>query len=306
VSDEAGLKTTLKKVRSPEEPIGTLQAPMKRILIFIILATSAMLAQNNTPATQVYGQIPAGTIDGINANFTIPYAPAIPGSLILFRNGIRQMSGVDYNLSRNIISFMPGSIPQPGDQLEADYLAAGSGASIASTQVMADWNATSGLAQILNKPTLGTAAAQNISAFDAAGAASALLSSSNTWTGSETVIGSRVLFQITNTGNGYNAGYRYTGKTSSGSPQSAGLYFQPSDTPTSRIVGLSVNDINYQLQTDVNGNTTVTGSINATGYEVGGVTGVSGTITIPKLTSMGSNGSITVTNGIITAFTNPN
>ena len=33
--------------------------------------------------------------------------------------------------------------------------------------------------------------------------------------------------------------------------------------------------------------------------------GVSGTITIPKLTSGGTNGSITVTKGIITAFKNP-
>lgn len=42
---------------------------------------------------------------------------------------------------------------------------------IPAAQVNSDWNASSGLAQILNKPTLGTAAAQNTSAFDASGAA---------------------------------------------------------------------------------------------------------------------------------------
>jgi len=39
----------------------------------------------------------------------------------------------------------------------------------AEVNVNADWNATSGDAEILNKPTLGTAAAQNVEAFDAAG-----------------------------------------------------------------------------------------------------------------------------------------
>jgi collagen type VII alpha len=42
---------------------------------------------------------------------------------------------------------------------------------IPAAQVNSDWTAVSGLAEILNKPTLGTAAAQNTSAFDAAGAA---------------------------------------------------------------------------------------------------------------------------------------
>lgn len=39
-------------------------------------------------------------------------------------------------------------------------------------QVNSDWNATSGVADILNKPTLGTAAAMDSSAFDAFGSAS--------------------------------------------------------------------------------------------------------------------------------------
>lgn len=43
---------------------------------------------------------------------------------------------------------------------------------IPSAQVNSDWNSSTGLSQILNKPTLGTAAAQNTSAFDSAGAAS--------------------------------------------------------------------------------------------------------------------------------------
>lgn len=48
--------------------------------------------------------------------------------------------------------------------------------SIPAAQVNADWNAASGVAQILNKPALGTAALQNTTAFDPAGAWSS-------WTG---------------------------------------------------------------------------------------------------------------------------
>lgn len=44
---------------------------------------------------------------------------------------------------------------------------------IPAAQVSSDWNSVVSPTQILNKPTLGTAAAQNTSAFDAAGAASA-------------------------------------------------------------------------------------------------------------------------------------
>jgi len=44
-------------------------------------------------------------------------------------------------------------------------------ATIPAAQVNSNWTASSGVAQILNKPVLGTAAAQNTSAFDAAGSA---------------------------------------------------------------------------------------------------------------------------------------
>lgn len=44
---------------------------------------------------------------------------------------------------------------------------------IPAAQVQSDWNAVSGLGVILNKPTLGTAASQNSTVFDSAGAASA-------------------------------------------------------------------------------------------------------------------------------------
>lgn len=50
---------------------------------------------------------------------------------------------------------------------------------IPAAQVSADWNAGSGVAQILNKPTLGTASAHSASDFDAAGTAVAAVAALN-------------------------------------------------------------------------------------------------------------------------------
>lgn len=50
----------------------------------------------------------------------------------------------------------------------------------------------------------------------------------------------------------------------------------------------------------------VNGVVNAaSGFKVGASSGVSGTVSLAKLTSGGTNGSLTVTNGIITAIVNP-
>ncbi len=50
----------------------------------------------------------------------------------------------------------------------------------------------------------------------------------------------------------------------------------------------------------------VTGNVNATGvYKKGGVAGISATAVLAKLTTLGANGSLTVSGGIITAYTAP-
>lgn len=60
--------------------------------------------------------------------------------------------------------------------------------SIPSAQVNSDWSAVSGISQILNKPTLGTASTQNIAAFDAAGLAAAAQAASQPLDGDLTAI----------------------------------------------------------------------------------------------------------------------
>ena len=66
-------------------------------------------------------ETPTGTIDGMNTAFTLVFAPSPAGSLILFRNGLLQKPGVDYNLAGNVITFLAGSIPQPTDLLVGSY-----------------------------------------------------------------------------------------------------------------------------------------------------------------------------------------
>src|ERR1019366_2514165 len=61
------------------------------------------------------------TLNGSNASFTLSAVPAPTSSLYLYRNGVLQKAGLDYNLSGNIVQFLAGSTPQPGDTLLASY-----------------------------------------------------------------------------------------------------------------------------------------------------------------------------------------
>ena len=66
---------------------------------------------------------PAGTLDGVNTGFVLSRAPTPSGSLMVFRNGLLQKQGVDYAVSSGTVTFLSGSIPQPGDLLQASYRA---------------------------------------------------------------------------------------------------------------------------------------------------------------------------------------
>lgn len=76
-------------------------------------------APNAVPMSFTYGEVPAGTIDGTNAAFTLKNAPNPAGSLEVFRNIGVQIAGVDYTLSGNVITFT--TAPQAGDLLMTIY-----------------------------------------------------------------------------------------------------------------------------------------------------------------------------------------
>ena len=72
-------------------------------------------------------EVPAGAVDGANAIFALANVPSPVASLQVFRNGILQKAGSDYNLIGGtavggmVVQFRPASIPQALDTLQVWY-----------------------------------------------------------------------------------------------------------------------------------------------------------------------------------------
>ncbi len=62
-----------------------------------------------------------GIVNGSNAVFTLAKVPSPASSLKVYRNGLRQKVGLDYNLNSATVTFVTLAIPQQGDILTADY-----------------------------------------------------------------------------------------------------------------------------------------------------------------------------------------
>jgi hypothetical protein len=72
-------------------------------------------------STNVYGEIPAGAIDGVNGTYALALIPNPSTSLQLFQNGLLTVQNVDYTLNSNIVTWIV-VVPQPGDSLKAYYV----------------------------------------------------------------------------------------------------------------------------------------------------------------------------------------
>lgn len=70
-----------------------------------------------------WNEIPAGTVDGINAAFTLAANPNPAGSLMLYKNGMLQRSGAgnDFTLSSLTVTYEAGNLPQTTDVHVASY-----------------------------------------------------------------------------------------------------------------------------------------------------------------------------------------
>jgi hypothetical protein len=99
-----------------------------------------------------WSEIPVGTLNGVNAAFTVQFAPNPASSLQLYRNGVLlEAGGIDYTLVGSNITFAAGAIPQTGDLLQATYQAGYSAAipaTCAANTVVAGPNSGAG-----NAPT---------------------------------------------------------------------------------------------------------------------------------------------------------
>jgi hypothetical protein len=67
----------------------------------------------------------AGIVDGANTAFSLAGTPNPPGSLAVYRNGMLQKPGADYEVAARSVQFVSGAAPQPGDTLLASYRVAG-------------------------------------------------------------------------------------------------------------------------------------------------------------------------------------
>lgn len=89
---------------------------MKLFLLACIALTLG--AQGN----QVVNETPGGAVDGVAQFFTLKH-PAIPATVQLYRNGVRQFPGKDFATypSTKRIGFFPCCIPEAGATLLVDY-----------------------------------------------------------------------------------------------------------------------------------------------------------------------------------------
>jgi hypothetical protein len=67
------------------------------------------------------GEVPTGIVNGSNAVFTLALPPSPAASLELYRNGLFQRQGADYQISGSTITFFLASVPLSGDLLVANY-----------------------------------------------------------------------------------------------------------------------------------------------------------------------------------------
>jgi len=68
----------------------------------------------------IVNEAPTGTPNGTLREFSLAHTP-ITGTLAIYRNGMRQKPGLDYNASGPAITFAVASTPQTDDVLLADY-----------------------------------------------------------------------------------------------------------------------------------------------------------------------------------------
>ncbi len=62
-----------------------------------------------------------GIVDGANTSFGLSAVPDPVGSLAVYRNGMLQKAGLDYNLTGSTVQFVAAATPQPGDTLLASF-----------------------------------------------------------------------------------------------------------------------------------------------------------------------------------------
>jgi hypothetical protein len=69
----------------------------------------------------VDSEVPTGSLNGVNAAFTLSQTPSPSSSVLIFRNGVLQKQGLDYTINGALLTFASASIPQAADTVLAAY-----------------------------------------------------------------------------------------------------------------------------------------------------------------------------------------
>jgi hypothetical protein len=85
------------------------------------IQASYRTSEGGSSVSFVDADSPSGTMNGMNADFTLAEIPSPASSLQVYRNGILQRAGVDYTADGMTITFLPGSLPKAGDIIQTFY-----------------------------------------------------------------------------------------------------------------------------------------------------------------------------------------
>jgi hypothetical protein len=122
----AGLTTTVNGLGNTVTSQGNTLTTLANTVTSLSAEVGSLTA-GSTAALFTDGEKPSGTMDGSNPVFALAGAPAPGGSLQLYRNGLQQISGVDFTLAGNTITFLSGNVPKPSDTVQAFYRTVGTG-----------------------------------------------------------------------------------------------------------------------------------------------------------------------------------
>jgi len=121
-------QTTLDQITAPNAT-GVMIDVAGKGWTFAVIDASLVIDATTTPPTLrapgggqptfVDAVTPAGTVDGVNAIFTLPSAPNPSASLELSVNGLTYKAGTDFSLSGATVTFI--SVPTSGSVLVASY-----------------------------------------------------------------------------------------------------------------------------------------------------------------------------------------
>lgn len=132
----AATKLSLAQLAAPAVPsISALVGFVNGTLTALALGPGLTIANGTvsatgTPINFADSEVPGGTLDGANVNFSLAHTPNPPASLRVYRNGLRLAAGSDFTLGTVVtgtgpalpgIVFVAGAQPQAGDILLADY-----------------------------------------------------------------------------------------------------------------------------------------------------------------------------------------